>query len=163
MISTFDAFLRSWPFAPWLAATLIIPACFYARGWRQLWCRDADRWHTGRLVAFLVGLGAIYIALASPIEPFASLLVSVHMLQHLLLMMIAPPLIWLGWPLFPLLRGLPAPIRTYWVAPLRRWHPLRGAPIGRHFGVPSAAGWSGGLKPVLRETHDPTASHASLQ
>ena len=34
------------------------------------------------------------------------------MLQHVLLMMVAPPLLWLGAPLFPLLLGLPRPIRT---------------------------------------------------
>ena len=49
------------------------------------------------------------------------------MLQHLLLMMIAPPLLWLGWPLFPLVRGLPEPVRTYWIAPLLRSRPLRSA------------------------------------
>ena len=37
-------------------------------------------------------------------------LLQVHMLQHLLLMMVAPPLVWLGWPLFPLVRGLPEPV-----------------------------------------------------
>jgi hypothetical protein len=42
------------------------------------------------------------------------------MVQHLLLMMVAPPLLWLGNPLFPLLRGLPRPIRTYWAVPLLR-------------------------------------------
>ncbi len=125
MISTFDAFLRSWPVAPWLAATLLVSACLYARGWRQLYYRDPERWHAGRLIAFLAGLAAVYLALASPIEPFALLLLSVHMLQHLLLMMIAPPLIWLGWPLFPLIRGLPEPVRTYWVVPLLRYRPLR--------------------------------------
>ena len=45
------------------------------------------------------------------------------MVQHLLLMMVAPPLFWLGSPLFPMLRGLPEPVRTYWVAPL---HALTG-------------------------------------
>ena len=55
---------------------------------------------------------AIFLALASPIEPFAALLLQVHMVQHLLLMMVAPPLLWLGAPLLPLLRGLPEPIRT---------------------------------------------------
>ena len=105
----------------------MISAGIYLRGWRLLHRRDPERWHFGRLAAFLVGLATIYLALASPIEPFASLLLQVHMLQHLLLMMIAPPLIWLGWPLFPLLRGLPVPIRTYWVAPLLRWRPLRDA------------------------------------
>ena len=45
-------------------------------------------------------VGTIYLALASPIEAFAPLLLQVHMLQHLLLMMVGPPLIWLGDPLF---------------------------------------------------------------
>ena len=49
------------------------------------------------------------------------------MLQHLLLMMIAPPLLWLGAPLFPLLLGLPRSIRTHWVAPLFRSRILRRA------------------------------------
>ena len=73
----------------------------------------------------MAGTSALFLALASPIEPFTSLLLQVHMLQHVLLMMIAPPLLWLGAPLFPLLLGLPRPIRRYWVAPLFRWHLLR--------------------------------------
>ena len=86
---------------------------------------DATRLANGRLCAFLAGLATIYAALASPIEPFASLLLQVHMAQHLLLLMAAPPLLWLGAPLLPLLRGLPRPIRTYWVAPLFRSAVLR--------------------------------------
>lgn len=125
MSPTFDAFLRSWPTAPWLALSLLVPAGIYAIGWRRLHRRDPDRWHAGRLAAFLAGLAAVYLALASPIEPFASLLVSAHMVQHLLLMMLAPPLIWLAWPLLPMIRGLPRPIRTYWIAPLLRSHRLR--------------------------------------
>ena len=62
----------------------------------------------------------VFLALCSPIETFTSLLLQVHMLQHLLLMMIAPPLLWLGAPAFPLLLGLPRSIRTYWIAPLFR-------------------------------------------
>jgi cytochrome c oxidase assembly factor CtaG len=125
MSPTFDAFLRSWPPAPWLALSLLITACVFASGWRQLHRRDPDRWHAARLIAFLAGLATIYLALASPVEPFASLLLSVHMVQHLLLMMIAPPLLWLGWPLFPMVRGLPEPVRTYWIAPLLRSRRLR--------------------------------------
>src|SRR5262249_57085516 len=83
------------------------------------------RWHGGQLAAFLGGLAAIYLALASPVEPFADLLLQVHMVQHLLLMMVAPPLLWLGAPLFPLLRGLPRPVRVYWFAPLLSSPPLR--------------------------------------
>ena len=87
--------------------------------------RDPRRWHGGRLAAFLGGLAAIFLALASPIEPFAGLLLQVHMVQHLLLMMVAPPLLWLGAPLFPLLAGCRGPSASYWVAPLLRSPPLR--------------------------------------
>jgi cytochrome c oxidase assembly factor CtaG len=125
MSPTLDAFLRSWPFDPWLTAMLLLTAAVYLRGWRVLRRRDPRRWNLGRPSAFLGGLLAIFVALGSPIEPFATLLLQVHMVQHLLLMMVAPPLIWLGAPLFPLVRGLPQPVRTYWVAPLLRSRTLR--------------------------------------
>jgi cytochrome c oxidase assembly factor CtaG len=142
---TFDAALRSWPFDPWLSAALLLTAGVYLRGWLVLrrplagasglcrvpiQARSASegfrrRWHGGRPAAFLGGLAAIYLALASPIEPFADLLLQVHMVQHLLLMMVAPPLLWLGAPLFPMLRGLPRPVRVFWIAPLLSAPPLR--------------------------------------
>src|SRR6516165_1304066 len=125
MSPTLDAALRSWPFDPWLLAALLLTAGVYLRGWLVLRRRDPRRWHGGPLVAFLGGLAAIYLALASPIEPFADLLLQVHMVQHLLLMMVAPPLLWLGAPLFPLLRGLPRPVRVFWAAPLLSAPPLR--------------------------------------
>lgn len=125
MSPTFDAMLRSWPSAPWLAASLLASVTIYFLGWRRLHARDPERWHAGRLAAFIGGLGAFYLALASPIEEFASLLLSVHMLQHLLLMMVAPPLVWLGWPMLPMLRGLPAPVRTFWIAPIVRTRRVR--------------------------------------
>jgi cytochrome c oxidase assembly factor CtaG/ferredoxin len=122
---TLDAFLRSWPFEPWLLSALVISAAVYLRGWLVLRRRAPQRWHGGHLAAFLGGLAAIDLALASPIEPFAALLLQVHMVQHLLLMMVAPPLLWLGAPLFPLLRGLPRPVRVYWAGPLLASPPLR--------------------------------------
>jgi cytochrome c oxidase assembly factor CtaG/ferredoxin len=125
MTPTLDAMLRSWPFAPWLAASLVVPAWIYVVGWRRLHRRDPERWSVARLVAFLSGLATFYLALASPIEPFSSLLLSVHMVQHLLLMMLAPPLIWLGWPLLPTLRGLPAEVRSVWAIPLLRARGIR--------------------------------------
>jgi cytochrome c oxidase assembly factor CtaG/polyferredoxin len=122
---TLDAALLSWPFDPWLLAGLLVTAGVYLRGWLVLRRRNPRRWPGGRLAAFLGGLAAIYLALASPIEPFADLLLQVHMVQHLLLMMVAPPLLWLGAPLFPLLRGLPRPVRVSWVGPLLAAPPLR--------------------------------------
>src|SRR5262245_33955839 len=120
-----DAFLRSWPFEPWLLAASCITAGVYLRAWLILRRRDAERWHAGQPAAFLSGLTAIFLALASPVEPFSFLFLQVHMVQHLLLMMAAPPLLWLGEPSFPMLRGLPASIRIYWIAPCFRSPKLR--------------------------------------
>jgi cytochrome c oxidase assembly factor CtaG len=130
MNSVLEAFLRSWPFDPWLFAALCLTAAIYLRGWLALRRRNPQRWPLGKLVAFFGGLVAIDLALASPIEPFAALLLQVHMLQHLLLMMVAPPLLWLAAPLFPVLRGLPQAARRHWVAPLFRSAAIRWL-IGR--------------------------------
>lgn len=121
----FDAFLLSWPVEPWVTFFLLLSAIIYLRGWLVLRRRDPFRWTWRKPAAFCGGLGVLFLALASPIEPFSSLFLQVHMLQHLLLMMAAPPLIWLGAPFFPMLRGLPQPIRAVWVIPLLRWQPLR--------------------------------------
>ena len=96
MSPTLDAFVRSWPSEPWLVAALLLAAGIYYRGWRILRRRDASRWSAWRLASFFGGLCAIFLALASPLEPFATLLLQIHMVQHLLLMMVAPPLIWLA-------------------------------------------------------------------
>jgi cytochrome c oxidase assembly factor CtaG len=125
MDSTLDAFLRSWSFHPWLSIALLLSVGVYIRGWTFLRRRDIERWQLRQLAAFIGGLAAIFLALASPIEPFASLLLQVHMAQHLLLTMVAPPLLWLSFPLIPVLRGLPEPVRTYWVAPLIRSRAIR--------------------------------------
>ncbi len=125
MSTNFDAVFSSWPAQPWVAVGLLLTAAIYLRGWRSLRRRDRARWNRWYPAAFLGGLTTIYLALASPIEAFAPFLLQVHMLQHLLLMMVAPPLVWLGAPMFPLLRGLPREIRRYWFAPLFHWRPLR--------------------------------------
>ena len=101
MDTTFDAFLRSWPFDPWILISLLLSAFVYLRGWLVLQHRDPARWPARKLVAFLSGLGMLFLALASPIETFTSLLLQVHMLQHLLLMMAAPPCSGLALRCFP--------------------------------------------------------------
>ena len=105
MSPTLDAFLRSWEFDPGLLVALILTAGVYWRGWLVLRHRDRRRWHGGQLAAFVGGLATIYLALDSPIEPFAALFLQVHMIQHVLLMMVAPPLILLGAPLVPMMRA----------------------------------------------------------
>lgn len=128
MTSAVDAALCSWPFAPWLLATLLLTAGIYLRGWTmgrlRLGIRAKPQAANGP-AALLGSLAAIYLALASPIEPLAHLLVQVHMLQHMLLTMVAAPLLWLAAPLLPMLRGLPGPVLVHWVTPLMATRPLR--------------------------------------
>ena len=60
-----------------------------------------------RTAAFVAGLVTIVVALDSPIDRYAEQLFWVHMLQHILLLTVAPPLILLGRPWPRMWRGLP--------------------------------------------------------
>ena len=60
-----------------------------------------------RAASFLLGLALTGIAVASPLASLDGRMLTGHMVQHLLLMTFAPPLIWLGAPILPLLYGLP--------------------------------------------------------
>lgn len=122
---TAAALLSSWPGEPALAAMLVLSAWLYVRGWRALSRRDPSRWTARQPIAFFAGLAVLYLALASPLEPLAGLVLRAHMLQHLLLMMVVPPLVWLGDPLLPLVRGVPPFLRRQWLIPLMRLPGLR--------------------------------------
>jgi cytochrome c oxidase assembly factor CtaG len=54
-------------------------------------------------------------------EAFDDVSLTVHMVQHLLLMAIAPPLILLGSPALPLLQGIPQSVARRIVGPFLRW------------------------------------------
>ena len=123
-LSASAAFL-SWPFHPLSLALLLVTALVYLRGWkrgRRLLHGSQD---FNRLWAFLGGLLALFFALESPLDSFDSLFLSAHMTQHLLLMMIAPPLLLLGQPTLPLLRGLPKAFVKEALGPFLTWHQLR--------------------------------------
>ena len=65
------------------------------------------------------------MAVASPVAALDEQLLTAHMVQHLLLMTLAPPLIWLGAPVMPLLRGLPRRFVQAVIGPLFQWPPLQ--------------------------------------
>jgi cytochrome c oxidase assembly factor CtaG len=83
------------------------------------------RWPVWRTALFLLGLAALLVALASPLEGLVSVSFTVHMAQHMLLTVVAAPLLMLGAPVRPLLRGLPAAVRAGVVRPLARARPIR--------------------------------------
>ena len=97
----------------------------YARGWLQLRRRAPDRFGFAQLAVFFAGLITVVFALCSPVHKFAGWLLTVHMIQHLLLMMVAPPLILLGAPYLPLLSGLPRDLSIYIVGPFLSSRVLR--------------------------------------
>jgi len=86
---------------------LIVIAVVYLRGWLRLRSPSFRVIGGWRAVGFLLGVFLIWVAVASPLASGDAHLLTVHMLQHLLLMSLAPPLIWLGEPVRPLLWGLP--------------------------------------------------------
>ncbi|HEX9495863.1 MAG TPA: cytochrome c oxidase assembly protein [Candidatus Limnocylindria bacterium] len=78
------------------------------------------RWPLWRTALFLLGEVALLAALASPIDALALDLFSVHMVQHMLLLVVAAPLLLAGAPVRPLLRGLPHAVRRTVVRALAR-------------------------------------------
>lgn len=119
------AVFESWRLDFRVIFALLASAWIYVRGWRQLHRQMPSRYTTDRLVLFLSGLAAIFIALASPLDAFGNLLLQAHMIQHLLLIMIAPLLILTGQPVLPLLRGLPHGLMKNGLGPFLRWRALR--------------------------------------
>jgi len=91
----------------WVSAPLILVALVYARGWLRVRKLDLHTIETWRAGSFVLGLLFIWLAVASPIAALDHELLTIHMVQHLLLMTLAPPSIWFGAPMKPLLRGLP--------------------------------------------------------
>lgn len=124
------AVFAAWSLPPALTTVLALTGCVYLRGWLAVRKTRRAQFTLFRLSCFLLGLSALWIAIASPLDGFADLLLSVHMVQHLILMSVVPPLILLGWPVVPLLRGVPvwifrlAPgplLRVPWLRRLGRW------------------------------------------
>lgn len=103
------AFLRSWAFEPSKLAGLALPGVLYAIGWWRLGRRGSGRGRppAWRAWCYAGGLATLALALLSPIAVYTSLFFFMHMLQHQQQQMLAPPLLWLGAPLLPVLWGLP--------------------------------------------------------
>src|SRR5215471_1381469 len=76
-------------------------AILYARGWLTLARRLPERFGSGRLVAFAAGLACLLLAGSAPLEALAQRRLSAHMIQHMLLLMVAPALLWMGAPVAP--------------------------------------------------------------
>ena len=98
----------TWTFEPFLLATLVLAALVHRRGRARLGRRITGPREKRRAVAFYGGLAVMAAALMSPLDALAHTLFSGHMSQHLLLMVVAAPLLVYGRPTAALVAGLPA-------------------------------------------------------
>jgi cytochrome c oxidase assembly factor CtaG len=105
--------LAEWQFAPLVSVLLTLLAAAYLAGVRIVRRRHPARpWPASRTAAFLLGLAAIAVATQSSIGVYDDVLFSIHMIQHLLLIMVAPPLLIFGRPVTLLLHAARNPLHT---------------------------------------------------
>jgi putative membrane protein len=98
--------LTGWQLTPFPMAVLVVLAgiaFWYLRSTRQLGARGRH-WSRWRSVSFLAGLAAVAVALASSVDLYTNYTFTAHIIQHLLLMIVAPPLAALGAPMTLLLQ-----------------------------------------------------------
>ncbi len=152
----------AWTFEPLVA----IPLALAALGWLAIVDR-IDRRHPEsrvpliRAVAFIGGLLAIALALMSGIERYDTTLFSVHMVQHLVLMLVAAPLIALGAPITQLLRVASPGVRQRWILPILHSRPIAflGHPVVT-WSIFTVVLWFGHFSPLFdRALDDPFIHH----
>ena len=97
--------LLEWRFDPTAIVPLVLVAALYAWAVRRVDAAHPGNRHPAhRTWLFMAGLVAIAVALTSPIEAYEGLLFSVHMIQHMLLELVAAPLLLAGAPITLALR-----------------------------------------------------------
>lgn len=90
----------SWQFEPAAVVGISVTAYLYFR-WIKLYEQrnpDAEPISNGRKITFVLGLATFVLALLSPVDTFGAYLLSMHMVQHILLTIVGPPLLILGLP-----------------------------------------------------------------
>ena len=156
--------LTDWTLEPTVIAGLAIAALLYGRG--VSYSRrhgQATRLHWRHILAFYGGLLIIFIALESALDDYAEQLLWAHMIQHELLMMVAPPLLLLGMPTLPLWRAVPLAARRGTLQWVMRKRGTRHAAhlVGRVFSTPAVC-W-GIFVATIYVWHLPALYNAALE
>lgn len=129
MPSPIQASFETWSLPVPATLALALTAFVYSRGWFRLRKAFPNAIPLWRLGAFIGGLFSLWIAVGSPLLAFDDTLLTIHMVQHVLLMIVAPPLILLGAPALPFLHGLPQRLVRGALGQFLRWPPVQG--LGR--------------------------------
>lgn len=98
----------AWNLDPLLLSAFAVAVWIYRRGRTRGSRRPIDRWRTR---AFAGAMAALGVALLSPLEALSGALASAHMVQHVLLVLVAAPLLAFSAPTSTLLRGSPLGVR----------------------------------------------------
>lgn len=147
----------TWSFDPLILGALAIAAVWYGSGYWRLKREGIDRVLRRReIICYTAGLAVLFVALISPLDPLGEQLFCAHMVQHLLLLMAAPPLLVMGRPPVAFLWAFPGPVRRRigraWAAaglarttgvlmhPITVWIAFSGSFVFWH--VPAAYQWA---------------------
>jgi cytochrome c oxidase assembly factor CtaG len=110
---TFPGVLLAWSPDPIPLLGVLVAGELFFWATRRVAARRRTPHPRWRTIAFMGGLLAIVVALNSPIERYEGVLFSVHMVQHMLLMMVAAPLLLLGAPATLALRAASPQVRRW--------------------------------------------------
>jgi cytochrome c oxidase assembly factor CtaG len=109
-----SAVLTQWQFAPIVTAFVVISGVLYGWGVIRVAQRHPARpWPAWRTGLFLAGLAAVVIATQSGVGAYDDVLFWDHMVQHLMLIMVAPPLLIFGQPMTLLMHASRNPLHTW--------------------------------------------------
>lgn len=159
MAEAVQEIFAEWSLPLWLTGFILITAVVYLRGWVSLRKTRREQFNDVRLASFLSGLLVLWLAIGSPMDGFADALLSAHMVEHLLLMSVVPPLLLYGLPVVPLLRGLPKGLTRIVLGPLIRNRPLRRL---AHWLVTPVVAWLA-MNVILLAWHVPGAYDFALE
>jgi cytochrome c oxidase assembly factor CtaG len=139
--------LGTWTFDPFLGLSLIASACAYVWALRTVSRRHPTiPWPRRYTISFFSGLTLLWLVLLGPVGAYDDVFFWAHMTQHLVIMMVAAPLLLLGAPVLLILRVSSRRIRRRYVVPLLRsravaalthpvasWLLFAGVLVGTHF------------------------------
>jgi putative membrane protein len=150
---------ESWSCPVGLTLAVVLAGVLYLRGWLRLRSASVNAIPSWRAGSFFLGLFLIWLAVGSPLAAFDEELLTIHMVQHLLLMTVAPALILLSAPVMPLLHALPRKFLRSILGPLFRSPAMQG--IGRVLSQPAFC-WLAAVAALLG-WHVPAAFTLGLQ
>jgi putative membrane protein len=108
MSSDLHAHLQSWSLPLPVTLALVLVALVYLHGWFRLRSDSLALVSYWRIAAFMAGLSFLWIVMGSPLSALDHDLLTIHMINHLVLMTVVAPMMLVGAPGVLLQHGLPA-------------------------------------------------------